>query len=368
MVAAGHDGLAATKMKRPILCTAILLVGLSSCDKKREIRVYAVEPKSEGSPHGETLPAVDPVAADPEADPHAGMPVLAAPLVKDEPPAHWIGKKRTAMRMASYGVEGPEGQVADISFTSLRSAPGSLWANLNRWRDQVGLPGLSDAELKESSPVVSSFFGDALLIDVEGLLPGADPKQDGRIIGAIAEKDGRAWFYKMRGNAELVGKEKENFIRWIPTLHPTEEVEPVAPRVTLGDLDWSLPNEWKALPGSDNRYATIRLTENGPDLVVSNFPGDVGGDLANVNRWRSQVGMPGLAEAELAPAITTLEAGPKAFKCVEIAGPQQSTLAAWVRHGENTWFFKLSADASTIAANKESFLQFIRSIRFNLPE
>jgi hypothetical protein len=36
------------------------------------------------------------------------------------------------------------------------------------------------------------------------------------------------------------------------------------------------------------------------EVAISHFPGDVGGDLANVNRWRQQVALPPIDEAGLA--------------------------------------------------------------------
>ena len=55
--------------------------------------------------------------------------------------------------------------------------------------------------------------------------------------------------------------------------------------------------------GSSARYATLAIT--GADgakgeLAVTHFPGDVGGDLANVNRWRQQIGLEPIDEAALA--------------------------------------------------------------------
>ena len=36
----------------------------------------------------------------------------------------------------------------------------------------------------------------------------------------------------------------------------------------------------------------ISAKEGSPTVTVSMFPGDVGGVLANVNRWRGQLGQP----------------------------------------------------------------------------
>ncbi len=328
-------------------------------------RLPAPNAENPANPHGTTLPPVTMPAESGEADPHAGMPILKGPEFSDEAPAHWTEKKRTAMRMASYEVRGEDGVLADISFTSLRSAPGGLLANLNRWRNQVGLADLDDAAMGQNSVKVPSVFGEATLIDVQGLIENADPKADGRIIGAIAERDGRAWFFKMRGNDELLGREKENFIRWIASLKPLEEVVAIPAAVTPKDLSWSLPEGWVAEYGSGNRFATVKLPVEGVELAVSWFPGDVGGDAANINRWRSQIGLPALPDAEALALMGKKEAGPKTMSYVDLAGPEKRMLAAWTRHGENTWFFKLSGTKSALDECQEPFSALLSSVRFN---
>lgn len=317
------------------------------------------------NPHGTTLPPVSMPAESGEADPHAGMPVIKGPEFSDEAPAHWQKKKKTAMRMASYEVRGDDGVLADISFTSLRSAPGGLLLNLNRWRNQVGLADLDEAAMKENSVKVPCVFGEATLIDVQGQLENADPKENGRVIGAIVEREGRAWFFKMRGNVDLVGKEKENFIRWIASLKPMEEVQAIPPVVTPKDLSWSLPQGWVAEYGSANRYATVKIPIEGAELAVSWFPGDVGGDVANINRWRAQVVLPALAEAEALALMSKKEAGPKTLSYVDLTGPEKRMLAAWTRHGENTWFFKLTGTKAALNACEKPFAAFLESVRFN---
>ncbi len=355
----------------------IVLLGFGSCKRGGGIQSYTVDkevaanPHGEGSPHGKTLPPVPMPAGEGEANPHAGMTVLPAPGFTDVAPAHWLAKKRTAMRMASYEVKSEDGAVADISFTTLRSAPGSLLANINRWREQLGQPVWNDGELEKHSTRVATCFGSAVVVDVQGLLENADPKQDGRIVGAVAEKDGRAWFYKMRGNAELVGREKPHFLAWIETLKPEEEVAALPTPVTPGDLTWSLPEGWTVAFGGQSRYATIEVPAAGAEptaLVVSFFPGDVGGDVANVNRWRGQISLPPVGEADVTSSIQTLSAGDKTMKLVDLKGPGNRMIAAWTRHGENTWFFKWTGPEAALEAGQAGFRSFIGSVRFNSAE
>ena len=386
------------------------MLSAAACKQDREIKVRQA-PK-------ETAPAAD---ATPAADPHAGMPGMAAtqpgtgdphagltaeqlaaagtaipasPPFTDTPPAHWKKQALSPMRLASYRIEGEGGVAVDISFSILRRAPGSTLANINRWRDQLGLPPIDDAALKQASIPVKTSFGDGIAVEIEGLVAGADAAKDGRMVGAIADKDTEAWFFKMRGNSALTASEKTNFIAWIQTVKPATAAlaAPVAPVGTPpppaapvapaagpvpavagdGSLTWQVPAGWALAPAaSAMRYATFSIP--GPDgakgeLIVSHFPGNVGSDLDNVNRWRQQVDLPPVDAAGLAPLITQLAAGPKTLSVIDVTGTQVRLITGWTRHGSESWFFKLTGPDALIGAEKAKFTGFLESVRFTKPE
>ena len=76
---------------------------------------------------------------------------------------------------------------------------------------------------------------------------------------------------------------------------------PPPPRPTgQGALKWALPKGWTETPGSGMRYATLTPPGAGKvEMSVVVLPGAAGGELANVNRWRGQIGLPPLDEAAL---------------------------------------------------------------------
>ena len=83
------------------------------------------------------------------------------------------------------------------------------------------------------------------------------------------------------------------------------------PTASGAGLTWTAPATWVSKPASAMRKATY--TVNGDagetaDLSITAFPGDVGGELANVNRWRGQIQLPPLSAADLATAVTRFEA------------------------------------------------------------
>jgi len=90
--------------------------------------------------------------------------------------------------------------------------------------------------------------------------------------------------------------------------------------------------------------------------------------LANVNRWRQQIGLAAVEAAALPPLVSKLSAGSDSFSVIDATGAEVRLVAAWTRHGADTWFFKFSGSAALVAAEKAKFTAFIESVRFTKPE
>ncbi len=134
--------------------------------------------------------------------------------------------------------------------------------------------------------------------------------------------------------------------------------------------EWKAPESWTSQPPSAMRLASFRAGE--ADVSVSKMPGTAGGTLANVNRWRGQIGLAPLAESELATEQKAIEVGGENSLLFEMAGEKapegksqpQRTLAAIVPHSGETWFFKMSGDSAAVANESVNFAAFLKSIRF----
>ncbi len=144
--------------------------------------------------------------------------------------------------------------------------------------------------------------------------------------------------------------------------------------VTTADgrgLAWTAPAHWTVGPEKAMRKATYLVPgENGApgaELAVTAFPGDVGGTLANINRWRGQLSLPPIGETELASALTHLDVGPLHLDHVELASagtpPARRVLGALVPHAGATWFFKLDGPDAVVAREKAAFLAFLQTLR-----
>jgi hypothetical protein len=387
-------------MKLSNLCLGLLVLSAAACKQDREIKVYRVAKETSPAPAQSATP-VDPHAgvpgmmpggvmpSGPAGDPHAGLTASqlagtgsgGGPQVTDAPPAHWKKMPATSMRQASYLVEGEGGAVTDISLVVLRGAAGGTLDNVNRWRGQLAQPAIDEATLKQTSKTVVTPLGEAVVVEIQGLAPGADALKDGGMTGAVANRGADAWFYKMRGNSALTSAEKDNFIKWMQSVKPAAET-PAAPATAAvpaaaapvgdGSLSWQVPAGWALVPATSSmRYATFSVANADgakAEMAVTHFPGDVGGDLENVNRWRQQVGLPPVDAAGLTAIVSKLTVGSKTISLIDITGPQNRLVAGWTRHGSDTWFFKLTGPDALVGVEKAKFTVFLESVRFNKPE
>ena len=134
-------------------------------------------------------------------------------------------------------------------------------------------------------------------------------------------------------------------------------------------LTWTAPSDWKAEVASAMRKATYTVPGEGgakADLSITAFPSDVGGELANVNRWRGQVQLAPLGEADLPGAVVRQQQNGLQLTVVDCGGSganPQRILGAIVPFNGGTWFFKLMGPDALVAKAKPGFLEFLKTVR-----
>lgn len=133
-------------------------------------------------------------------------------------------------------------------------------------------------------------------------------------------------------------------------------------------LTWTAPAHWKAKPGSAMRKGSYAIAGDGgeADLAITAFPGDVGGDLANLNRWRGQLSLPPVGQAELEATRQTLERNQLKMTVVDLVGTgpgAQRILGAMIPHGGATWFVKLMGPDALVAKERAAFTAFLDTIK-----
>jgi hypothetical protein len=134
-------------------------------------------------------------------------------------------------------------------------------------------------------------------------------------------------------------------------------------------LVWTAPANWGTKSGSAMRKATYVLKSEGVqgegELAITAFPGDVGGELANVNRWRGQISLPPLSQADLGGAVTRLDRNGLKLAVVDLTSPDntQRMLGAMVPNAGSTWFFKLTGPSALVEKVKPEFMAFLDTIK-----
>jgi hypothetical protein len=145
------------------------------------------------------------------------------------------------------------------------------------------------------------------------------------------------------------------------------DVPPPASPAGGAALRWTLPKGWTEGKGDPMRLATLKPPVPGRiDVSVVVLPGPAGGELANVNRWRNQIGLAPLDEASLAAARKPVQtkAGPISVYDFTSEGQARSRVVAGLTEVEgNTWFVKMSGDAAAVAAARSDFLRLVESLR-----
>jgi hypothetical protein len=94
---------------------------------------------------------------------------------------------------------------------TISKAGGGLLANINRWRqDQLGLAPLARDQAEQAAQDITVGGRVAKLVDFSGT--GREPK---RILAVLAPGGEQDWVIKMQGPADLVGKQKAAFEKFV---------------------------------------------------------------------------------------------------------------------------------------------------------
>ena len=135
------------------------------------------------------------------------------------------------------------------------------------------------------------------------------------------------------------------------------------------DLTWIAPSRWVAKPAGGMRKGSYTVNGAGgvtADVAITAFPGDVGGEVANLNRWRGQIKLPPLTAAAAATAITRLEVNGLKIAFVDLVNPAaavpNSLLGAMVPVGGNTWFFKMLGPDALVARERPAVIALLQTV------
>ncbi len=205
-------------MRRSRLLPSVLaaLVLLAGC-RDEKVASYRVPKEKDPELPGAAGGAMPGAAADAGAPAMAGsVPTASGDGLTWTAPATWTAKAASAMRKGTYVVPGAGGQAGDLSITAFPGDVGGELANVNRWRGQIQLPPLGEAELAGN---VTHLTQNGLTLTVVNLL-GTAKGAPQRILGAIVPYDGSTWFFKLAGPEAVVAKAESDFRAFLKTVKP----------------------------------------------------------------------------------------------------------------------------------------------------
>ena len=131
-------------------------------------------------------------------------------------PAGWKEIDGGQFLVAKFMLNGSDNSQAAVNVSMSAGDGGGVLGNVNRWRGQLGLNPLSQAEVDKLVSSVDIEGGKAMLVDMSGTDMKSGAKT--RLVGAIVPKGQQTWFYKLMGPAQLVEQQKDAFARFVQSV------------------------------------------------------------------------------------------------------------------------------------------------------
>ncbi len=153
----------------------------------------------------------------------------------------------------------------------------------------------------------------------------------------------------------------------IPSAAPAGSPAGSGESSAASEISWSLPEGWEQIEGSGMRFATLKgPTPGGQPLEISVtvFGGAAGGMLPNINRWRGQVSLPPITDADLPTASEALDLSGRPATLVNLTSPDNA-MAIYgliIPDADRTWFLKLTTESPSAEA-QATFREIAQTVR-----
>ncbi|WP_269526090.1 hypothetical protein [Coraliomargarita parva] len=133
---------------------------------------------------------------------------------------------------------------------------------------------------------------------------------------------------------------------------------------SAGEFKYAVPENWEEFPASGVRKANFKVSnDNGnAEVTITSFPGDVGGTLANVNRWCGQIGAQPVTDATLPQVAEPVQISGHGGLLVHLEGSNSSILGGILGFHGFTWFFKMQGDSELVSGQQAAMKTFLESV------
>lgn len=128
---------------------------------------------------------------------------------------------------------------------------------------------------------------------------------------------------------------------------------------------WNVPSHWEIQePGAMRKGSFLfRNDDETAEITALVFPGNVGGMLANINRWAGQVEAPELNQTQV-DKLETTPVDSEVGVVIHLQGPVNGILGVIIERTDHTWFFKMMGPNKLIESQSAAFNSFVQSVKF----
>lgn len=327
--------------------------------------------------------------------PQTATAAAPAPLpFQWETPPGWQILAPQPMRDLNFAVGDPPSTECFLSVLS--ASGGGVAANVNRWRQQMGLAPDS-AEAIDALPPIEVLGLRGTLVELEGTYSGMRGDQNAensKMLAAFIPAGGQTVTIKMIGPAEQVNAERESFLSFVSSLAVSDAV--AASHTDAGDQETShahadagedsgdllhesvggiafdVPRDWERTGERPMRLVTYTLGAEGEtECYISPLSGAGGGTEANLNRWLNQMGQPPM-DADTIAALPTLSVLGQDVPLLQTVGTytdmrgasnvDYSLAGVFVPQDGTSYSVKLIGPQADVAANRAAFIAFCESL------
>ncbi|HET9524170.1 MAG TPA: hypothetical protein VFO90_08055 [Terrimicrobiaceae bacterium] len=153
----------------------------------------------------------------------------------------------------------------------------------------------------------------------------------------------------------------------------SEQIEQAQNSAQAPAISLKAPPHWQPQPPAPMRKASFVVQEADRakvDISVTSFQGESGGLLANINRWRGQLGLDAVDAEQLESTVERRTLAGREYVIVDFvseespADKKQRIIGAIVPASDETWFFKMTGGDALTAAQKPAFLEVLKSVEF----